>query len=62
MDLYKKKRKSLRDDKREMMKESDFRSSDERKAAVKAFKRMSRSLKRSERNNIKKLLKEEYGL
>jgi len=61
MDLYKKKRKSLRDEKREVMKE-EFRSSDERKATVKAFKRMSRSIKRSERNNIKKLLKEEYGL
>jgi len=61
MDPYKKKRKSLRDEKREVMKE-EFRSSDERKATVKSFKRMSRSLKRSERNNIKKLLKDEYGL
>ena len=61
MDTYKKKRKSLRDEKREAMKE-EFRSSDERKATVKSFKRMSRSIKRAERNEIKKTLKEEYGL
>jgi hypothetical protein len=61
MDSYKKKRNDLRDRKREVM-EEEFRSSDERRAVVKSFKRESRSIKRSERNEIKRELRDKYGI
>jgi hypothetical protein len=61
MDEYKYKRKDLKKRKREAM-EEEFESSKQRKLTVQVFKRESRALKRSERNKIKKDLKEEYNL
>jgi len=60
-DINKYKRKDLKKRKREAMDE-DFESSKQRKLVVQVFKRESRALKRSERNKIKKDLKDEYGL
>jgi len=61
MDEYKYKRKDLKKRKREAM-EEEFESSKQRKLMIQAFKRESRALKRSERNKVKKDLKDEYGL
>ena len=61
MDDFKKKRKGLRDRKREVMKE-EFNSSKERKAVVNSFKKESRSIKRSEKNEIKKVLRNNFGI
>lgn len=61
MEDYKKKRKDLRDRKREAMTE-EFKSSKERKGVVNTFKRESRSIKRSEKNEIKKVLRNNFGI
>jgi hypothetical protein len=61
MKAYKYKRKDLKDRKREAM-ETEFKSSNERKLVTKSFKRESRSLKRSERNEVKRNLKDLFGL
>jgi hypothetical protein len=61
MEDYKKKRKNLRDRKREAMKE-EFNSSKERKGVANAFKKESRSIKRSEKNEIKKVLRNSFGI
>jgi len=53
MKNYKGKRKELRDTKRVVM-EREFDSSKERKNVVDSFKRESRSLKRSEKNAVRK--------
>lgn len=58
MDEYKHKRKDLKKRKREAMNRG-FDSSTERKLTTQAFKRESRSLKRSEKNKIKIKIKEE---
>ena len=60
-DEYKYKRKDLKKRKREAM-EEDFESSKERKLITNAFKRESRALKRSERNKVKKDLRNEYDI
>ena len=60
MDEYKNKRKDLKKRKREAL-EEDL-TANERKQITKSFKRESRSLKRSERNKVKRDLKEEYDL
>jgi len=61
VDEYKNKRKDLKIRKRIAMKRK-FQSSDERKSVAESFKREARALKRSERNKVKKDLKDEYGL
>ena len=61
MEDYKKKRKDLRDRKREAMNE-EFKSAKERKGVVNTFKRESRSIKRSEKNEIKKVLRNNFGI
>ena len=61
MEDYKKKRKDLRDRKREAMTE-EYKSSKERKGVVNTFKRESRSIKRSEKNEIKRVLRNSFGI
>ena len=61
MEDFKKKRKNLRDRKREAM-EEEFKSSKERKGVVNSFKRESRSIKRSEKNEIKRVLRNSFGI
>jgi hypothetical protein len=61
MEDYKKKRKDLRDRKREAMNE-EYKSAKERKGVVNTFKRESRSIKRSEKNEIKKDLRNNFGI
>lgn len=58
---YNKKRKDLKQRKREAM-EENFDSSSERRQIILSFKRESRSLKRSEKNAIKRQLRDEYGI
>ena len=60
MNEYKYKRRWLKDKKREAM--SDDLTANERKQITKSFKRESRSLKRSEKNKVKRDLKDEYGI
>lgn len=57
MDEYKNKRKQLKRRKREAMK-GDFKSSKERKSVSDSFKRESRSLKRSEKQAVKKAIRD----
>lgn len=61
MKNYKQKRKELKGVKREVMKRG-FESSGERKNVTDSFKRESRSLKRSEKNAVKRELRDEYGV
>ena len=61
MEDYKKKRKDLRDRKREAMTE-EYKSSKERKGVVNSFRRESRSIKRSEKNEIKRVLRNSFGI
>lgn len=61
MEDYKKKRKDLRDRKREAMNE-EYKSAKERKGVVNSFKRESRSIKRSEKNEIKRVLRNSFGI
>jgi hypothetical protein len=61
MEDFKKKRKDLRDRKREAMNE-EYKSAKERKGVVNTFKRESRSIKRSEKNEIKKVLRNDFGI
>jgi hypothetical protein len=61
MDDFKKKRKGLRDRKREAM-EEEFKSSKERKGVINTFKKESRSIKRSEKNEIKRNLRDQFGI
>jgi len=58
---YKQKRKELKSVKREVMKRG-FESSSERKNVADSFKREARSLKRSEKNAIKKEIRDEYDI
>jgi hypothetical protein len=57
---YKGKRKELRDAKRVTMEEG-FESSKERKAVTQSFKRSFRSLKRSEKQAIRKQIDDEMA-
>ena len=61
MEDYKKKRKDLRDRNREAMTE-EYKSSKERKGVVNSFRRESRSIKRSEKNEIKRVLRNSFGI
>lgn len=58
---YKGKLKDLKNRKREVM-EEDFESSKQRKLMIQSFKRESRALKRSERNQVRQDLKDEYDI
>lgn len=58
---YKHKIKDLKRRKREALNE-DFNSSKERKHVVETFKREARSLKRSEKNEIKNEIKKKFGI
>jgi DNA polymerase III sliding clamp (beta) subunit (PCNA family) len=55
---YKSKLRTLKSKKREVMKE-DFESSKERRSIVDSFKRESRSLKRSEKNSLRRQLRDD---
>jgi len=55
------KRKFLKVRKREVMKR-DFQSTSERKNIVKSFKTEYRTLKRGEKNEIKRTLRDEYDV
>jgi len=55
---YNRKLRDLKSKKREVMK-NDFESSKERRNVVDSFKRESRSLKRSEKNMLRKQLRDE---
>lgn len=57
---YDKKRKDLKDAKREGMKK-DFEDTNSRKKFVEGIKRSYRSLKRSERQAVKKDIEKELG-
>lgn len=56
MEDYKKKRKDLRDRKREAMNE-EYKSAKERKGVVNTFKKESRQIKRREKSDLQKIFK-----
>ena len=61
INYWKEKRKTLKEKKREIMKR-DFQSSKDRKNTTNSFKREYRALKRAEKNEFKKDIKDGYGI